>query len=130
MRMWGHFGGLPMWLSGKEYSSQSRRCRTCKFEWQPTPIFLPGKSHGQKSLKDYSPWGQKKLAMTEWLSMHTRGHFYSQGNGNPHSGILAWKIPWIEEHCRLQSMGSQRVGHDWATSLSLSFTSKKYHWFS
>ena len=29
-----------------------------------------------------------------------------------HSGILAWKIPWIEEPDRLQSMGSQRVGHD------------------
>ena len=35
-----------------------------------------------------------------------------------HSSILAWKIPWTEEHGRLQSMGSQRVGHDWATSLS------------
>ena len=34
------------------------------------------------------------------------------------SGILAWKIPWTEEPGRLQSMGSQRVGHDWATSLS------------
>ena len=36
----------------------------------------------------------------------------------PHSSTLAWKIPWIEEPCRLQSMGSLRVGHDWATSLS------------
>ena len=37
----------------------------------------------------------------------------------PHSSILAWKIPWTEEPGRLQSMGSQRVGHDRATSLSL-----------
>ena len=36
-----------------------------------------------------------------------------------HSSILAWKIPWMVEPGRLQSMGSQRVGHDWATSLSL-----------
>ena len=36
-----------------------------------------------------------------------------------HSSTLAWKIPWTEEPDRLQSMGSQRVGHDWATSLSL-----------
>ena len=42
-----------------------------------------------------------------------------------HSSILAWKIPWMEKPGRLQSMGSQRVGHDWATSLSL-FTFK--HW--
>jgi len=37
----------------------------------------------------------------------------------PHSGTLAWKIPWTEEPGRLQSMGSLRVRHDWATSLSL-----------
>ena len=34
-----------------------------------------------------------------------------------HSSMLAWKIPWMEEPGRLQSVGSQRVGHDWATSL-------------
>ena len=38
----------------------------------------------------------------------------------PHSSTLAWKIPWTKEPGRLQSMGSRRVGHDWATSLSLS----------
>ena len=37
----------------------------------------------------------------------------------PNSSTLAWKIPWTEEPGRLQSMGSLRVGHDWATSLSL-----------
>ena len=36
----------------------------------------------------------------------------------PHSSTLAWKIPWMEEPGRLQFMGSLRVGHDWATSLS------------
>ena len=39
-----------------------------------------------------------------------------------HSSTLTWRIPRTEEPGRLQSMGSQRVGHDWATSLSLSFT--------
>ena len=42
-----------------------------------------------------------------------------------HSSPLAWRIPWAEEPARLQSMGSGRVEHDWATSLSL-FTFK--HW--
>ena len=37
----------------------------------------------------------------------------------PHSSTLAWKTPWAEEPGRLQSMGSRRVGHDSATSLSL-----------
>ena len=52
----------------------------------------------------------------------------SLGRGDPlqkematHSSILAWKIPWTEEPGRLQSMGSQRVRPDWATSLSLFF---------
>ena len=40
-----------------------------------------------------------------------------------HSSTLAWKIPWTEEPVRLQSMGSQRVGHDWATSLYFTFMS-------
>ena len=43
----------------------------------------------------------------------------------PHSCTLAWKTPWMEEPGRLQSMGSLRVGHDWATSLWL-FTCM--HW--
>ena len=43
-----------------------------------------------------------------------------------HSSILAWKIPWIEERGRLQSTGSQRVGHDWATSLH--FTLRQRPW--
>ena len=38
----------------------------------------------------------------------------------PHSSTLAWRIPWAEEPGRLQSIGLRSVGHDWATSLSLS----------
>ena len=45
----------------------------------------------------------------------------------PHSSTLAWKIPWAEEPGRLQSMGSLRVGHDRATSLSL-FTFMHWRW--
>ena len=33
--------------------------------WQPTPVFLPGESHGQRSLAGYSPWGHKELDMDE-----------------------------------------------------------------
>ena len=54
------------WFSGQEYACQCRRCRRCRFypwlrkipwrrKWQPTPVFLPGESHGQRSLVDYSP---------------------------------------------------------------------------
>ena len=41
-----------------------------------------------------------------------------------HSRTIAWKIPWTEEPGRLQPMGLQRVGHDWATSLPLCFRGK------
>ena len=47
----------------------------------------------------------------------------------PHSSTLAWKIPWTEEPGRLQSMGSLRVGHSGATSLSLfTFTHWRRQW--
>ena len=44
-------------------------------KWQPTPAFLPGKSHGQRSLAGYSPWARKQSDTTERLSTHTRSHF-------------------------------------------------------
>ena len=47
-----------------------------------------------------------------------------------HPSVLAWETPWTGEPGRLQSMGSQRVGHDWGTSLSLFFgTGMKTHLF-
>ena len=45
------------------------------------------------------------------------GRSPGEGNGN-HSSILAWRIPWREEPGRLQSMGSQRVGHDFTFTFS------------
>ena len=46
-----------------------------------------------------------------------------------HSSTLAWKIPWTEELGRLQSIGSQRVGHNWVTSLSYSTNNSiNFHW--
>ena len=39
-------------------------------EWQPTPVFFPGDSHGEKSLTDYNPWDHKESDSTEQLSLH------------------------------------------------------------
>ena len=94
----------------------------------------------------YSPWSHKELDITEakehnvspvrtmlWPSTQTLKWCF-QSNSVPYSFLdhlililekamaprsstLAWKIPWTEDHGRLQSMGSLRVGHDWATSL-------------
>ena len=45
-----------------------------------------------------------------------------------HSSTLAWKIPWVEEPDKLQSMESQRVGHDWATSLYCTWGEERLLW--
>ena len=49
-------------------------------KWQPTPVFLPGESHGQRSLAGYSPQGRKELDTTERLHTHThtQTHTYTQ----------------------------------------------------
>ena len=67
---------FPGGASGKESACRCRRHKIPKFdlwvgkipwrrEWQPTPVFLPGKFHGQRSLAVYSSWGRKKLYMTK-----------------------------------------------------------------
>ena len=65
--------GLPWWLSGKEFACQCRRPGFHPWAgkipgrraWQPIPVFLPGKSHGQRSLVGYSPWVSKEPGKTE-----------------------------------------------------------------
>ena len=52
-------------------------------QWQPTPVLLPGKSHGWKSLVGCSPWGHEELDMTEWLHFHFSLSCIVEGNGNP-----------------------------------------------
>ena len=49
---------LPRWLSGEESAGQRRRPPARE---DPTPVLLPGKSHGQRSLVDCSPWGHKRV---------------------------------------------------------------------
>ena len=47
-------------------------------EWQPTPVFLPGEFHGQRSLEGYSPWGLKESDTTEQLTLqHTHTHTHT-----------------------------------------------------
>ena len=45
-------------------------------KWQPTPVFVPGKFHGQRNLAGYSPWGGKELDMTEQLTLSLSFHVY------------------------------------------------------
>ena len=73
-----HSGELPRWLHTKESAFQWRRVRfdpwvrkiPWRRKWKPTPVFLPGKSQGQRSLMCYNPWGHKESGTTERLSTH------------------------------------------------------------
>jgi len=73
--------GLPRWLSGKESACQCKRLRfdpwirkmPWRRKWQPTPVFLAGKSHGQRTLVGYSPPGCKR-AGHDWVTEHACTH--------------------------------------------------------
>ena len=52
-------------------------------QWHPTPVLLPGKSHGQRSLVGCSPWGGKESDTTEQLHFHFSLSCTGEGNGNP-----------------------------------------------
>ena len=56
---------------------------TWRRQWHPTPVLLPGKSHGWRSLVGCSPWGRKESDMTEWLHFHSSLSCIGEGNGNP-----------------------------------------------
>ena len=110
-------------------------------KWQPTPVLLPRKSHGRRSLVSM---GSQRVghdwatSLSFFLSSFYRGFPGSSANKEyacnardpcsipgsedllekemaTRSSILAWRIPWTEEPGRLQAMGLQTVGHDWAT---------------
>ena len=82
-------------------------------QWQPTPVFLPGKSHGCRSLEGCSPQGRWGLDMTERL--HFTFHFHAlEKEMATHSSVLDWRIPGMGEPGGLLSMGSHRVRHDWS----------------
>ena len=52
-------------------------------QWHPTPVLLPGKSHGWRSLVGCSPWGHEESDTTEWLHFHFSLSCIGEGDGNP-----------------------------------------------
>ena len=80
---WGAHKGFPGGANGKEPTCHCRKHKRCRFDpwvrkipwrraWQPTPVFLPGESHGQRSLVGYSPWGHHESGVTKRLSKYAR----------------------------------------------------------
>ena len=77
--------------------------------WHPTPVLLPGKSHGWRSLVGHSPWGRQESDTTEQLHFHSHALEKEMAT---HSCVLSWRIPETGEPGGLPSTGSHRVGHD------------------
>ena len=77
--------------------------------WHPTPVLLPGKSHGRRSL-------QSRGLLGGWVRLSDftfTFHFHAfEKEMATHSSVLAWRTPGIREPGGLLSMGSHRVGHD------------------
>ena len=120
---------MQVWLNWASGALPFQSGLTCRFQklllllkgsldrytplWHPTPVLLPGKSHGRRSLVGCSPWGQEELDTTERLHFHFSLSCIGQGNGNSlQCSCLenprdrgAWWGP---------SMGSHRVGHNWS----------------
>ena len=87
---------------------QNHLCFPTLFIATSMPWIFPGGSEGKESACNVGDLGS------------TPGSGRSPGEGMAtHCSILAWRIPWMEETCRLQFIGLQRVGHDLETSLSI-----------
>ena len=104
-----HILNFPSGVSGKQPVRQCRRCRRhwsnpCiekmpwRRAWQLTPVFLPGESHGQRSLACYGPYGPKELDTTE-ATQHSRIHILQILSAEAHS------ILWLWLYCFLYSFG-------------------------
>ena len=95
--------------------------------WHPTPLLLPGKSHGWRSLVGCSPWVAKSWPrLSDFTSTF---HFHAlEKEMATHSSVLAWRVPGTGKPGGLPSMGSHRVGHDWSDLAVINFTNLNWNW--
>ena len=109
----------PLWCTDKESACQCRRCKGSKLNpcvgklhwgrtWEPTPILLPGKFHGQRSAAGYSPWGRKEWDVTECAHTQTQHRqIYLLGELNIHRDKGIWILGIIDQsyhECKIQKI--------------------------
>ena len=103
-------------LHCQDYRVHQRR------QWHPTPVLLPGKSHGRRSLVGSSPWGRKESDTTECLHFHLSLSCIGEGNGNPLQCFCLenprdWGAWWAavygvaQSWTQLKQLSSSRIEH-------------------
>ena len=113
----------------KSINSSVLSFRHRRRQWHSTPVLLPGKSHGQRSLVGYSPWGHGESDMTERLHFHFSLSCIGEGNGNPlqcsclenpRDGGAWWAAVYgvIQSRTRLKRLSSSSSS---SSTLTLSF---------
>ena len=118
--------GFPGGSAAKEPTHQCRRHRfdpwvrkiPWRWKWQPIPVFLPGKSHGQRSLAGYSPRGYKESNTTEHASTYTptghmnkKPHCWDLGLSPSTNGPICWGPGGERPTMRAESAGSTCRAH-------------------
>ena len=137
--------GFPRWCRGEEPDCQCRRYRRCGFnllgqedpleeDRQPTSVFLPGESHGQRTLVGYSPWGCKELDMTEHIctgltfltpesderEMPCACSLILHLGGTCSNALPADLLVWDQHACQMLRMATW-PGSLWACELTVEF---------
>ena len=109
--MWPKISKWIIFRSNKKKWYEQRR------RWHPTPVLLPGKSHGRKSLVGYSPWGREESDTTERPHFHFSFSCIGEGNGNslrcsclenPRDGGAWWAVVYgvAQRRIRLRRLSS------------------------
>ena len=78
-------------------------------QWHPTPVLLPGESHGQRSLVGYSPWGRKESDMIELMSTHVRSQNSLKLNCEAGPKMTHPTASTGHRHCHLNHAGHQTL---------------------
>ena len=97
--------------------------------WHPTPVLLPGKSHGQRSLVGCSPWGHTELDTTEWLPFHFSLSCIGEGNGNPlQCSCLENPRDWGAWWAAVYGVAQSWTQLTWLSSSSSNPLGHRFHW--
>ena len=100
-------------------------------QWHPTPVLLPGNSHGQRSLVGCSPWGREELDTTERLPFHFSLSFIGEGNGNPlQCSCLENPRDWGAWWAAVYRVAQSRTRLKQLSSSSMSMSGKSYFFSS